>query len=67
MSPAPVSPPRVESPCIKVCQLDERNVCVGCGRTLAEIAEWSRMSVEQQRAVCANAAARLARGEAHRY
>jgi predicted Fe-S protein YdhL (DUF1289 family) len=59
MSQSPAFFPRVESPCIKVCQLDAQNVCVGCGRTLAEIAEWSRMGPEQQRSVCAAAAARL--------
>jgi len=58
------SPPRVDSPCIKVCQLDAQNVCVGCGRTLAEIAEWSRMSAETQRIVCSEAAARIARRNA---
>jgi predicted Fe-S protein YdhL (DUF1289 family) len=47
--------PRVESPCIKVCTLDASNVCVGCGRTLAEIADWSRLSPEEQRLVCERA------------
>ena len=32
---------RVESPCIKVCKLDENNICKGCHRTTEEIAEWS--------------------------
>ena len=43
--------PAVESPCIKVCVLDARNVCVGCGRTIDEITQWSRMTEEQQRLV----------------
>jgi predicted Fe-S protein YdhL (DUF1289 family) len=43
----------VESPCVRICMLDERHVCIGCGRSLAEIAEWSRMSAQQKRAVCA--------------
>jgi uncharacterized protein len=60
MTQPSASLPRVESPCIKVCQLDPQNVCVGCGRTLAEIAAWSRMNPEQQRSVCAAAAARVA-------
>ena len=29
------------SPCIKACRLDANGCCVGCLRTLAEIAEWS--------------------------
>jgi predicted Fe-S protein YdhL (DUF1289 family) len=45
---------------VKVCRLDAaNNMCIGCGRLLSEIAEWSRMSYEQQRAVCEAAAQRL--------
>jgi len=58
MTPHPVPLPRVESPCIKVCTLDAQNVCIGCGRTIDEIASWSRLSVEQQRAICERAAQR---------
>lgn len=47
------------SPCIKVCQLDAANMCIGCGRLLSEVAAWSRMSPEQQQAVCEAAAQRL--------
>ncbi len=33
------------SPCIKICDIDYRTgLCVGCLRTLEEIAAWSRMS-----------------------
>jgi predicted Fe-S protein YdhL (DUF1289 family) len=32
------------SPCIGTCRLDTRQICVGCRRTLAEIAEWSQAS-----------------------
>jgi uncharacterized protein len=58
MTPDPPPPPRVESPCIKVCVLDASNVCVGCGRTLEEIAGWSRMGVDEQRNACERAALR---------
>jgi uncharacterized protein len=35
----------VNSPCIKVCQMDpQRDVCLGCARTLDEISRWARMS-----------------------
>lgn len=44
--------PRVASPCIKVCILDAANVCVGCGRTIGEITQWSRMTDEEQRLAC---------------
>jgi len=35
----------IETPCIKVCTLDlTSGFCIGCGRTLDEIARWSSMS-----------------------
>jgi predicted Fe-S protein YdhL (DUF1289 family) len=35
-------------------------LCVGCGRTLEEIARWSVMSGEERRAIMAELAARIA-------
>ncbi len=32
------------TPCIGVCRLDRDNLCMGCRRSLGEIAGWSRMS-----------------------
>lgn len=29
-----------QSPCIGVCTLNRSGTCVGCGRTLDEIAQW---------------------------
>jgi hypothetical protein len=51
----------VASPCRDICQLDARQVCVGCGRTLQEIAEWSRASAERRRQIVAAALLRQAR------
>ena len=35
----------IESPCIKICTLDARSgLCLGCGRTIDEIARWAGMS-----------------------
>ena len=35
----------LETPCINICLLDDASrTCVGCGRTLAEIAAWATMS-----------------------
>lgn len=45
------------SPCVRVCCLDERNVCLGCGRTLDEIRDWSKLNDAEKRAV--NEQARL--------
>lgn len=41
----------VRSPCINVCRLDARDVCVGCRRTRAEIAAWRDMSDAQRQRV----------------
>ena len=40
--------PMVDSPCVKICELDQDGVCVGCGRTRAEIAGWISMSDAQK-------------------
>ena len=36
------------SPCMNVCVLDAGKVCIGCRRTLDEIARWGRMSAREQ-------------------
>jgi len=34
----------IETPCIQVCTLDSASgLCIGCGRTLDEIARWGGM------------------------
>ena len=40
----------VKSPCIGVCALDIRDVCIGCYRSAAEIGAWSVLSNEEKRA-----------------
>jgi uncharacterized protein len=42
----------VESPCLKVCVMDTVSThCIGCGRTINEIAAWSRLSDPEKRRV----------------
>jgi hypothetical protein len=43
------------SPCLNICSLDEQGVCRGCFRTLAEIAEWTRMDAPARWATVARA------------
>ncbi|MEL4374191.1 DUF1289 domain-containing protein [Brucella cytisi] len=44
----------IESPCILVCTIDtETGFCLGCARTLDELARWSSMSAEERMAVWA--------------
>ena len=52
----------VPSPCISVCTLDaSKTRCLGCQRTLHEIATWSELSAAEKRAVIAALPARAAR------
>jgi predicted Fe-S protein YdhL (DUF1289 family) len=42
----------VESPCVNRCGLDPvSGLCVGCLRTMSEIAEWREMSSREKRRV----------------
>ncbi|MDE2220648.1 MAG: DUF1289 domain-containing protein [Gammaproteobacteria bacterium] len=49
----------VPSPCRDVCQLDAAGVCVGCGRTIAEISEWTRADSERRLQIRSAARARV--------
>lgn len=42
----------VESPCVKICVIHpQAQICVGCNRTLGEIADWSQMTGEARRTI----------------
>ncbi|HEY8069729.1 MAG TPA: DUF1289 domain-containing protein [Burkholderiales bacterium] len=48
-----------ESPCVKICVMDaDRRYCLGCARTLDEIAAWGGMSEAEQAEVLAQLPAR---------
>ena len=38
------------SPCVKICKV-ENQVCIGCGRTTQEIAEWFKASDKRKREI----------------
>jgi len=38
----------VNSPCINICKLDENKICIGCYRTLDEIANWTKYTDEEK-------------------
>jgi hypothetical protein len=49
-----------DTPCIAVCMMDPRtDLCLGCGRTLPEIARWHRMDSAERQAVMAQLASRM--------
>lgn len=49
----------IESPCINICTLDARSgLCLGCGRTIDEIARWGAMSAVERARIMAELPAR---------
>ncbi len=54
----------IESPCIKVCVVHPATgLCVGCHRTIEEIAAWSTLTPEARRAIMAELPARAERAK----
>lgn len=52
----------IESPCVKLCVIHpEERLCVGCYRSIEEIATWSRLSPNDRRAVIVDLPARAPR------
>jgi len=44
----------IESPCVKTCTLDPNSGrCLGCGRTIDEIARWSAMGAAERARIMA--------------
>ena len=58
----------METPCINICEFDEAaGVCLGCGRTLAEIAGWATMTSAERRRIMGELTSRnVPRKEARR-
>ncbi|QGZ94659.1 DUF1289 domain-containing protein [Terricaulis silvestris] len=53
--------PIVSTPCIKLCAVSgATGLCIGCGRTLAEIAGWGGMDEAQRRTIMEELPQRLA-------
>jgi predicted Fe-S protein YdhL (DUF1289 family) len=49
----------IETPCVKVCVVDgESGLCLGCQRTLAEVAAWTRFSDAERAEIMAALPAR---------
>jgi predicted Fe-S protein YdhL (DUF1289 family) len=50
----------IPSPCVRNCCLDERDVCLGCFRTIGEITQWNSASAEENREILARCRERAA-------
>lgn len=60
MTLAPPVP--IATPCIKVCTVDgPSGLCLGCFRTLPEIARWARLEPEERARIMAELPARRGR------
>jgi uncharacterized protein len=58
--PIVLSAARPSTPCTKICVIDTPSgLCEGCGRTLAEIAGWSRLSEAERLAIMTELPERL--------
>jgi uncharacterized protein len=50
--PIDLSNIRPSSPCVKICIMDgPSGLCEGCGRSLAEIGQWGRMTETERQAI----------------
>jgi uncharacterized protein len=57
-----MSAPCLLTPCVKVCVIDPISaLCIGCGRTVDEIAAWTALSEPDRLTIMAELAGRLAR------
>jgi uncharacterized protein len=55
-------PKPIDSPCVNVCVVDgESGLCVGCYRTLGEVAAWTGFSDAERAAIMAGLEARRSR------
>jgi len=51
----------IETPCNKVCTIDAAfTLCVGCGRSMAEIAGWIGFTAQERRRIMAELPGRIA-------
>jgi predicted Fe-S protein YdhL (DUF1289 family) len=42
---------KVPSPCVRNCCLDDKDICLGCNRSLHEILDWHYASNDEKRAI----------------
>jgi predicted Fe-S protein YdhL (DUF1289 family) len=56
---SPLNARPMETPCVNICTLDRASgLCLGCGRTIEEIARWSSMSAAERGRIMAELPAR---------
>ncbi|EPF5083006.1 TPA: DUF1289 domain-containing protein, partial [Vibrio cholerae] len=48
-----------KSPCVRHCCLDDKDICIGCVRTLDEICRWSCATNREKQYILINSLARI--------
>jgi uncharacterized protein len=62
MSDRPAPPKPIRTPCVQVCAVDgESGLCLGCYRTLPEIAGWAKLSEAERESLMAELPSRRSR------
>ncbi|BCK05120.1 hypothetical protein VCSRO147_3536 [Vibrio cholerae] len=55
----PIETCSYKSPCVRHCCLDDKDICIGCGRTLDEICRWSSVTNSEKQEILINSVARV--------
>ncbi|HHY0356068.1 TPA: DUF1289 domain-containing protein [Vibrio cholerae] len=55
----PIETCSYKSPCVRHCCLDDKDICIGCGRTLDEICRWSSATNSEKQEILINSVARV--------
>ncbi|GHY73910.1 hypothetical protein VCSRO25_3498 [Vibrio cholerae] len=55
----PIETCSYKSPCVRHCCLDDKDICIGCGRTLDEICRWSSVTNSEKQEILINSLARV--------
>jgi len=50
---------QVKSPCIGICACNEDDICIGCGRTKNEVANWIYLTEEHKKEIIKKCKERL--------
>ncbi|WP_083930484.1 DUF1289 domain-containing protein [Methylovulum miyakonense] len=50
--------PYTASPCIRICCLDDKDICLGCFRSLTEITQWALVDDHTRQHILHNASHR---------
>jgi len=63
----PFAAPSPSTPCVQICVVDPRSkLCIGCGRTVGEIASWPRLDEAARHVIMAQLDARLLEARSRR-